>query len=156
MATVPDDVAVPVFAPARKKLKSPRLRDMTSTAWPTLAAQLPLTGLAAELARQSEWLGVREDEISLRVAVKTLAESPGQARLCTLLSEHFGAVVRLNVEYGATGDETAHAVAQAERARRQQEAEQAVLVDPFVQTLISDFGGKVVPGSVRAPADKAA
>lgn len=157
MATVPDDVAVPAFAPARKKFKSPRLRDMTSAAWPTLAAQLPLTGLAAELARQSEWLGVRDDEISLRVAVKTLAESPGQARLCTLLSEHFGAVVRLNVEYGATGDETAHAVAQAERARRQQEAEQAVLVDPFVQTLINDFGAMVVPGSVRAaPIDKAA
>ncbi|CAM5436419.1 DNA polymerase III subunit gamma/tau [Eoetvoesiella caeni] len=157
MATVPDDVAVPAFTPARKKFKSPRLRDMTSAAWPTLAAQLPLTGLAAELARQSEWLDVRDDEISLRVAVKTLAESPGQARLCTLLSEHFGAVVRLNVEYGATGDETAHAVAQAERARRQQEAEQAVLVDPFVQTLINDFGAMVVPGSVRAaPIDKAA
>jgi DNA polymerase-3 subunit gamma/tau len=157
MAPVPDDVALPEFEPAKKKIRSPRLRDMTSAAWPALAAQLPLTGLVAELARQSEWLGVNNDEINLRVAVRTLAESPGQSRLCTLLSEHFGVAVQLNIEYGATGDETAYAVEQAEKARRQQKAEQAVQLDPFVQSLVNDFGAVVVPGSVRpAIADKAA
>ncbi|HWK60718.1 MAG TPA: DNA polymerase III subunit gamma/tau [Eoetvoesiella sp.] len=157
MSAAAADIPMPAFEPAGKKPKSPRLRDMTATTWPALAARLPLTGLAAELARQSEWLGVNGDEINLRVAIRTLAESAGQARLCTLLSEYFGTVVHLNVEYGATGDDTAHAVAQAEQARRQHEAEQAVQVDPFVQTLISDFGAVVVPGSVRpAPVDKAA
>ncbi|TAL77203.1 MAG: DNA polymerase III subunit gamma/tau [Burkholderiaceae bacterium] len=157
MAPVPDDVALPEFEPAKKKIRSPRLRDMTSAAWPALAAQLPLTGLVAELARQSEWLGVSNDEINLRVAVRTLAESPGQSRLCTLLSEHFGVAVQLNIEYGATGDETAYAVEQAEKARRQQKAEQAVQLDPFVQSLVNDFGAVVVPGSVRpAIVDKAA
>src|SRR3546814_6731032 len=97
-----------LFASDRKKTKAPRLRDMTAQAWPALAASLPLTGLAAELARQSEWLGLQGEQVTLRVAIRTLAESPGKSRLCTVLSEYFGAVVQLSVEYGATGDETAH------------------------------------------------
>ncbi|PLC55372.1 DNA polymerase III subunit gamma/tau [Pollutimonas nitritireducens] len=151
------DLPAPVFTAERKKSKSPRLRTMNGQAWPALAASLPVTGLAAELARQSEWVGVQGEQINLRVAIRTLAESPGKARLCTVLSEHFGTVVQLNVDYGATGDETAHAVAQAQKALRQQEAEQAVASDPFVQTLVSEFGARVVPGSISAtPLERAA
>jgi DNA polymerase-3 subunit gamma/tau len=150
-------LAAAVFAPERKKTKSPRLRNMTAQAWPALAATLPVTGLAAELARQSEWLGLQGEQINLRVAIRTLAESPGKARLCTVLSEHFGTVVQLSVEYGATGDETAHAVEQAQKVVRQQEAEQAVATDPLVLTLISEFGAQVVPGSISAvPLSRAA
>ena len=120
---------------------------MTQASWPELAARLPVTGLAAELARQSEWVGVQGDAIVLRVAVKTLA-AESRVRLQTVLCEHFGQGIRLDVD-GAVGDATAHAVAQAERAARQQAAEDAVAVDPFVQALVSDFGGQVVAGSVR-------
>src|SRR5690606_24686190 len=123
--------------------RSPKLSRMDGKAWPALAAQLPVTGLAAELARQSEWLGTEGDQIRLRVAVRTLAATAGKARLCTVLSEHFGTVVQLDVEFGATGEETAHAVAQAERAARQKQAEHDVQADPFVQALIQEFGAKV-------------
>jgi DNA-binding YbaB/EbfC family protein len=40
-------------------------------------------------------------------------------------------------------------VAQAESAARQLAAENAVADDPFVQALLADFGGHVVPGSIR-------
>lgn len=141
-------------APARKRAggsgqSRARMTDMTSAGWPELAARLPVTGLAAELARQSEWAGVQGDAIVLRVAVKTLAESESRVRLQTVLCEHFGQGIRLDVEVGITGDATAHAVAKAERAARQQAAEDAVAVDPFVQALLADFGGQVVPGSIR-------
>jgi len=141
-------------APARKRASGSgqsraRMTDMTSAGWPELAARLPVTGLAAELARQSEWAGVQGDAIVLRVAVKTLAESESRVRLQTVLCEHFGQGIRLDVEVGITGDATAHAVAKAERAARQQAAEDAVAVDPFVQALLADFGGQVVPGSIR-------
>ena len=122
---------------------------ISSAAWPELAARLPVTGLAAELARQSEWAGVQGDAIILRVAVKTLAESESRVRLQTVLCEHFGQGIRLDVDVGAVGEATAHAVAQAERAARQQAAEDAVAVDPFVQALVSDFGAHVVAGSIR-------
>ncbi|WMD20646.1 DNA polymerase III subunit gamma/tau [Achromobacter seleniivolatilans] len=136
-------------AAARKRQSRGRMTDMTSAGWPELAARLPVTGLAAELARQSEWAGVQGDAIILRVAVKTLAESESRVRLQTVLCEHFGQGIRLDVEVGVTGEATAHAVAQAERAARQQAAEDAVAIDPFVQALVADFGGRVVPGSIR-------
>jgi DNA polymerase-3 subunit gamma/tau len=152
------DVQLPAgIAPARKKKsKSPRLGDMTSAEWPSLAASLPLSGLASELARQSEWLGGQGDQVRLRVAIRSLTEIQGKARLRTVLSEYFGTAVQLEVEFGHTGDETAHAVAQARRAARQKEAEQAVASDPFVQALISDFGAHVVQGSISAAEERAA
>lgn len=136
-------------APSRKRASRARMSDMTQAGWPELAARLPVTGLAAELARQSEWAGVQGDAIVLRVAVKTLAESESRVRLQTVLCEHFGQGIRLDVQVGITGDDTAHAVAKAERAARQQAAEDAVAVDPFVQALLADFGGQVVAGSIR-------
>ncbi|MBV6306833.1 DNA polymerase III subunit gamma/tau [Candidimonas humi] len=139
-----------MFAQQAPRADMPRLADMSAGAWPELAAKLPLTGLAAELARQSEWLGSQGARVRLRVAVRSLAESPGKSRLRTVLSEHFGTVVELDVEYGRTGEDTAHAVEQARRAARQKEAEQAVQDDPLVRTLIDDFGATVVAGSVRA------
>ncbi|CAO3965613.1 DNA polymerase III subunit gamma/tau [Achromobacter mucicolens] len=137
-------------APARKRQsRAPRLADMDAASWPELAARLPVTGLASELARQSEWAGVQGDAIILRVAVKTLAESESRVRLQTVLCEHFGQGIRLDVRVGVTGDATAYAVAQAESAARQLAAENAVADDPFVQALLADFGGHVVPGSIR-------
>lgn len=152
-ASEPREARAPAAAPraARKPKGTPtaRLSDMSAAGWPQLAARLPVTGLAAELAKQSEWLGVQGDAVVLRVAVKTLAESESRVRLQTVLCEHFGQGLRLEIEVGATGDGTAHAVAKIERAARQQAAEEAVQADPFVQALISRFGAHVVPGSVR-------
>ena len=87
--------------------------------------------------------------VTLRVAVKTLAESESRTRLQTVLCEHYGQSLRLEIAVGATGEATAHAVAQQERAARQQAAEDAAPADPFVQALISGFGARVVPGSIR-------
>jgi len=105
--------------------------------------------LAGELARQSEWLGVQGRTISLRVAARVLLDGPARARLREALGEHFGGPVQLHIVAGETGDETAHAVDQAERRARLQTAETAVATDPFVQALVQDFGGTIVPGSIQ-------
>jgi DNA polymerase-3 subunit gamma/tau len=44
---------------------------------------------------------------------------------------------------------TAHAESVADQARRQQQAEQTLNDDPFVQTLMRDFGATIVPGSIK-------
>ena len=136
--------------PARTKAQRPSLARMDAQQWPSLAASLPLTGLAAELARQSEWVGVQGDTIILRADLHSLVARPGQARLRTVLTEHFGKVVQLKVEFGKTGDGTAHAVEEQRRAVRQKEAEAAVANDPFVRTLVEEFGATVMPGSIVA------
>ena len=132
-----------------KRHRLPKLADMTPQQWPELAASLPVTGLAAEVARQSEWLGATDDTIRLRVAVKTLADSASRIRLQTVLCEHYGRAVRIDVVVGVTGEATAHAVAQSVRLANQQAAEQAVADDPFVNALMADFGAHVVPASIR-------
>ena len=117
--------------------------------WHKLAVRLPIGGLAGELARQSEWLGVKGRTITLRVAARVLLDGPARTRLRNALGDHFGGPVQLEIIEGETGDETAHAVDQAARRARQQAAEEAVQADPFVQALIQDFGGVIVPGSVQ-------
>ena len=117
-------------------------------AWHELACRLPVTGLAAELARQSEWVGAQGRTIMLRVAARTLADSTARGRLRAALGAHFGEPVHLQVTIGETGAGTAYAVAEAERQARQAAAEAAVRADPFVQALLRDFGGTLIPGSI--------
>ena len=116
--------------------------------WPALAAKLPVRGIAAQLARQSELLRIEGNLLVLRVSARTLAEGQGAERLRSVLDTHFGRPVRISVEVGATGSDTAHAVEQSVRSARQQAAEEAILADPFVRTLMDNFGGQIVPNSI--------
>ncbi len=117
--------------------------------WPTFSAGLSLSGMAAQLARQSEWLGVTGRTIALRVPTRALSTGAHVDRLRAVLCEHFGVGVSLRIDVGATQGQTAHEIDIAGQQARQQAAEAAVDNDPFVQALVRDFGGQVVPGSVR-------
>ena len=117
--------------------------------WPSFSAGLALSGMAAQLARQSEWIGVTGRTIALRVPTRALSEGAHVDRLRAVLCEHFGVGVSLRIDVGATQGQTAHAIDIAGQQARQQAAEAAVDNDPFVQALVRDFGGQVVPGSVR-------
>ncbi len=117
--------------------------------WAGFSAKLPLSGMAAQLARQSECVQVSGRTILLRVATKALTEGAHADRLRAVLTEYFGFVVQVTFEIGAGQGQSAHAVDQAAQAARQQAAEKSVKVDPFVQALVKDFGAQVVPGSIR-------
>src|SRR5690606_23129926 len=120
-----------------------------SEPWPVLATRLPLRGMAAELARQAERVGIEDSTIALKVATRALSQGPSADRLRAALAGYFGQPVQLRMEVGETGSETAHAVAQSERQARQKQAEQAIENDTFVKTLVDEFGGEVIPGSIR-------
>ncbi|OGB22600.1 MAG: DNA polymerase III, subunit gamma and tau [Burkholderiales bacterium RIFCSPLOWO2_02_FULL_57_36] len=120
--------------------------------WPQLAANLSLRGVAQQLAQQSELIKCDsagdQVQVQLRVPVETLCSAGSVDKLATALSEHFGKTVRISTELGAVR-QTANAHAEAERAVRQREAEQTMHDDPFVQTLIREFGATIVPGSIK-------
>jgi len=120
-----------------------------SDPWPVVATRLPLRGMAAELARQAEWVGIEGNTVILKVATRALAQGPSADRLRDALAAFFGQPVQLRMEVGETGSETAYAVQQSERQARQKQAEQAIENDDFVKTLVAEFGGEVVPGSIR-------
>jgi len=116
--------------------------------WPVLAASLALKGLAQQLAYQSELTQVVGRTFHLRIPVAAIGENGVAERLQQVLSDHFSVPVRVMCEVGAVSATAAAADAQA-RAERQREAEANIEADPFVQGLLRDFGGQIVPGSIQ-------
>lgn len=120
--------------------------------WPALAASLPLRGVAQQLAQQSELLGCEDNgggvQMHLRIPLETLCSAGSVDKLAAALSEHFGKPARVTTEIGAV-EQTANAHATAEREARQRQAEESLQSDPFVQTLMREFGATIVPGSVK-------
>ncbi|MFS8975568.1 DNA polymerase III subunit gamma/tau [Cupriavidus necator] len=116
--------------------------------WPALAAGLPLKGLAQQLAHQSELTQVVGRTFHLRIPVAALGENGVAERLQQALCDHFGEPVRVACEVGGVSVTAAAADAEA-RAERQRQAEAVIEADPFVQGLLRDFGGQIVPGSIQ-------
>lgn len=119
--------------------------------WPQFAANLPITGMAQQLATQSACVAADGDSLSLHVPTQALSQGGHVKRLIEVLSQQLGRPIQLKVtvaelEEGAT----AQSIADAQARERQREAEQIVQQDPFVNELIDGFGAHVVPGSVRA------
>ena len=120
--------------------------------WPTLASALPVRGVVHQLAQQSELLEcVQEGNtflFKLRVPIETLCSAASLEKLTAALQERFGRPTRVQTEIGAAR-QTANARAVAEREARQQQAEQTMHSDPFIQTLMREFGATIVPGSIK-------
>ncbi len=120
--------------------------------WPQLAANLPLRGVAQQLAQQSELVSCEVSThvitLGLRVPLETLLASGSAEKLAGALSENFTVPVKLQTEIGAVRA-TAHAASLVERAARQDAAEVAIKSDQIVQGLMREFGATIVPGSVR-------
>jgi DNA polymerase-3 subunit gamma/tau len=120
--------------------------------WPNLAATLPLRGVAHQLAQQSELIkcdnGNGVMQFHLRVAVETLLSAGSVEKLAAALTEHFGQTIRVATEIGAVR-QTANAQSVAQREALQRETEETMKNDPFVQTLIREFGAMIVPDSIR-------
>ncbi|MEW9580529.1 DNA polymerase III subunit gamma/tau [Paraburkholderia sp. DGU8] len=116
--------------------------------WPALAVELPLKGISYQLAFNSELMALEGNTLKLNVPVPQYAEASQVAKLKSALAERLGQNVDVLVEVGAAR-RTAAAHDATLRAQRQQEAEREIGADPFVQSLIREFGASIVPGSIR-------
>jgi len=116
--------------------------------WPALAVELPLKGISYQLAFNSELMALEGNTLKLNVPVPQYAEASQVAKLKSALAGRLGQNVDVLVEVGAAR-RTAAAHDATLRAQRQQEAEREIGADPFVQSLIREFGASIVPGSIR-------
>ncbi|MCU0761656.1 MAG: DNA polymerase III subunit gamma/tau [Hydrogenophaga sp.] len=107
-----------------------------------------ITALVRELGLQSQLVARDAGQWVLRVERESLNQGNNRERLATALAT-LGHEVRLVVEVGRVTDSPALRV-QQENQRRQQEAERTIMDDPFVQNMMRDFGGRIVPGSLKA------
>jgi DNA polymerase-3 subunit gamma/tau len=120
--------------------------------WPKLAAVLPVRGVVQQLAQQSELLKSEQlgdvTCLTLQVAVETLRAGGTVEKLAAALTTHFSKPVRIETVAGAV-HHSANAALLAERAERQRQAEATMNGDPFVQSLMREFGATIVPGSIK-------
>ena len=118
--------------------------------WPSLVARLHAAqGAVRQLLAQSELKGVQGQVFQVQVPIRHLAEPSLVERARELLADHFGAGVQLQVTVGQTGGQTAAARASEQQARRQAESEEAIKADPFVRTLLEEFGATILPDSIK-------
>ena len=117
--------------------------------WPSLVARLHAQGAVRQLLAQSELKGVQGQVFQVQVPFRHLAEPSLVERARELLADHFGAGVQLQVTVGQTGGQTAAARASEQQARRQAESEEAIKADPFVRTLLEEFGATILPDSIK-------
>jgi len=119
--------------------------------WPAFVANMKLSGIALQLAAQTELKGVAGNEIVLAVAEASrhLTDKAYTDKLKAALEAALGRRIRLRFEI--VGDASASLAAQEKRARADAhaKAETAFNDDPFVQDLLARFDAKVKPDSVK-------
>ncbi|WP_255992195.1 DNA polymerase III subunit gamma/tau [Chitinolyticbacter albus] len=118
--------------------------------WRGLVVQLKL-GAAGMLAQHAELVDYRPGHFELRVSAehKAVATRDFQDKLRAVLAEHYGRDISVNVTLGEAIGDTPAAIAMRERQARQSAAEDAIQNDPFIQSMVRDFGATVVPDTIR-------
>jgi DNA polymerase-3 subunit gamma/tau len=112
-----------------------------------MSAAETINALVRELGLQSQLMARDTDTWMLRVERESLNSTMSRERLQAALATA-GHPVRLTVEVGRVQDSPAKRNAVA-AAQRQAGAEAIILNDPYVQTLMRDFGARIVPGSIK-------
>ena len=106
-----------------------------------------ITAMVRELALQSQLIARDTDQWLLRVERESLNQPGTRDRLTAALTSA-GFPVKLVVEVGRVTDSPSRRNAAAS-AEKQHAAERIIADHPFVQSMVRDFGAKIVPGSIR-------
>jgi DNA polymerase III subunit gamma/tau len=133
---------------------TPRAAGATTpeiTDWPAFVASMKLTGIALQLAGQTELKAISGNEFRLAVpeAARHLTDKPYADKLKAALEQALGKRVRISFEFGAEGGETLSAQEKRERSARQAKTEAAFRDDPFVQDVLSRFDARIKPDSIK-------
>ena len=145
----------PRTSPRREDAQRPMATDWVPTEegefWAALVRDMAekelINALVRELALQSQLLGRDTDRWQLRLERESLNQPAARERLKAALAS-LGHHVELAFEMGKVTDSPL--LRNAVAANERQWAAQALIEnDPLVQTMLRDFGGKIVPDSVK-------
>jgi DNA polymerase-3 subunit gamma/tau len=112
-----------------------------------LIAAETIGAIVRELALQSQLVARDTDQWLLRVERETLNQPGARERLTSAL-RNAGFDISLAVEIGRVTDCPARRNLAASE-EKQRAAEKIIFDDPFVQSMMRDFGAKIVPGSLK-------
>jgi DNA polymerase III subunit gamma/tau len=121
------------------------------TDWPAFVAGMKLSGIALQLAAQTELKAIAGNELVLAVpeASRHLTDKAYADKLKAALDEAFGRRVRLRFDVGGAATASLAVVEKRERAEAQSKTEAAFRDDPFVQDVLARFDAKIKPDSIK-------
>jgi DNA polymerase III subunit gamma/tau len=119
--------------------------------WPAFVAGLRLSGIALQLAAQTELKAISGNEIVLLLpeASRHLADKAYADKLKAALEAALAKRVRMRFEFGSASTETLAMQEKRRRAQAQASTEAAFRDDPFVQDLVQRFSATVKPDSIK-------
>jgi DNA polymerase-3 subunit gamma/tau len=146
-ASASDSPIVPSAAPTAQVLtEAPE-----PAAWPAFVAGMKLSGMALQLAAQTELKAVAGNEFVLAVpeASRHLTDRAYADKLKAAIEQVLGRRVRLRFEIGGAAATTLAAQEKRERDATQAKTEAAFRDDPFVQDVLSRFDARIKPNSIK-------
>jgi DNA polymerase III subunit gamma/tau len=119
--------------------------------WPAFVAGMKLSGIALQLAAQTELKEVAGNEIVLAVpeALRHLTDKAYADKLKAAVETALGKRVRVRFEFGEASTATLAAQEKRKRSESQAATEAAFRDDPFVQDVLERFSAKVRPESIK-------
>ncbi len=161
-----DAAPAPAVPAAERPLHQPAAKAADSTApvvvvktvlgneWSDIVGQLitaeAVNALTRELALQSELCAREGHTWTLRVERQSLNQPAACEKLQAALQALLNAepAIQVLIEVGPVADTPARRNLAAQQ-ERQRQAEELIQNDPFVQDMVRNWGGKVVPGSIK-------
>jgi DNA polymerase-3 subunit gamma/tau len=121
------------------------------SAWPAFVAKLKLSGMAAQLAAQTELKSMQGNALTLALPAshKHLADKAYADKLKAALEAATGRKLLLAFEVGGATDASLAAQEKKGRAEAKALGEQAFRDEPFVRDLMSRFDGRINPDTIE-------
>jgi DNA polymerase-3 subunit gamma/tau len=153
-------------APARAETRTvpvaPKNADAVSlpddpATWPGFVAGLKLSGMAAQIAAQTELKSLAGNALTLALPAshKHLADKAYADKLKTALEAATGRKLLLAFEVGEATDASLAAKEKKLRAEAKAQGEQAFRDEPFVRDLLARFDARIIPDTIAPlPDDK--
>ena len=119
--------------------------------WPSFVAALKLSGMAAQLAAQTELKGIKGNVVTLALpaAHKHLADKAYSDKLKAALDQATGRKLLLAFEVGGAAETSLAAQERRQRAEQQARTEAAFRDEPFVREVLERFDAKIKPDSIK-------
>ncbi|MDP1653081.1 MAG: DNA polymerase III subunit gamma/tau [Rhodocyclaceae bacterium] len=134
-------------APARVQLAPAAPADDSD--WHALVAQLPLTGMARQLAQHCELASQDDANIVLHMAPAHKHLRVHQEKLRTDLVKHYGRRIALEIRLLEPAGETPKTRADNEKRERQDRAIAAIEGDPFVREACDLFDASIDESTIK-------
>jgi DNA polymerase-3 subunit gamma/tau len=117
--------------------------------WHALVAQLPLTGMARQLAQHCELVSLSDTQITLRMSPVHKHLEPQQEKLQAELQKHYGHPLALKIDLAETAGETPKVRADNVKRERQERAIAAIEGDPFVREVCDLFDASIDESTIK-------